>query len=148
MELIKLPNRREDLANSLIKVSKEQIIDSIGNAIVKVNTILSFKLTDREIFEWALSVYETEPNVSIRHIEFAIYLYQIGDMVWDKYSGIQNLFKSLNETQELFNWVNKLGLVVNTLSEYRMHQKAISLINKTIPTKFQLDEKYKYFRSK
>lgn len=145
MELVHLNPNNQGLINSVDKNTKKKQIATI---LLKVNTILAFKIEDTEIWEWSDVIYQTNPNANLKHIEFAIFMYQIGDFTWDRYIGIQNIIKALNDTQELLNWINKLSVKCNTLSELRFHYHNITKINNTIPQKFRLDEKYKYFSSR
>ena len=69
--------------------------NQIGMVIYHVNQLINYPIPDDRISEWSRSIDEILPDLSIEDLKEVIRDFKIGELEYDRYQGIQNIFMGL-----------------------------------------------------
>lgn len=90
---------------SIAKIEKKNVC----KIIFKINLLVPYPLTDRQIEDWSNEIVRLCPQTSPEDLLEIIDKFMVGRYVWDNKSGIQNMFKAIKHFEnEKIKRKNKL----------------------------------------
>ncbi|MDB5288565.1 MAG: hypothetical protein JWR05_3514 [Mucilaginibacter sp.] len=99
----------QDLQRANQSLGVSNAVLEIGMEVFHINQLIPYPLTDQQITDWAKSINELRPDVTAATLKAVINKMKLGKIQWDNRSGIQNIFKALeNESDQEKDFLSRL----------------------------------------